>query len=755
MTSLVQNQLRKQLVAEMTRFKADVFQILENSIIQEKGDFASIISEIDRLKEKVFIVEKQSIINSQIPKSDSEATDGSKIDPTQLKSIDKKIEIMKIDLLNELDKHTNSKIDTRLKGIGEQVQGLKKNDVLVQSQIDKLQNDNTLIRKTFNQYKIDIDSELHKQAEIVSKVSSRVSDESKWKEKLTGLRADLESLKSLVSKNSHINENQTKKIELQSEEFKVKIQNLEKLVDGLKNLTINQNNNTKNQEASSQKVSSPGVRKQTAGLNMNENELLKKLRMEHESFGYRLETLRYDVDSMKDNIVRERRRQKDYNDRICYVENKIDTLSQRDTIGSKSNYSSSRQQNNSNFMSNNSMASNFSELNRMNRFNGGEEYGQPLQALLNKEDRDHFSPDYHSHFSNLPLSESQKFSSVQNEQRVEPVQLKAMTPQNTQAVDIKNGKSHVDNEKNQNIGFDMDDPSFLQRFGSNATGYAPPDEEFDTNISVIKETEQSNIIEFNEFKNYLLEGGRDSLRNSLKGTQTVTSMKAVSKAKASKLNQNESGNLNNNLQVNPQNVQVISSVPTSNQEKISLNDHLKFLTSQNTNQDSDGQTLKIGGTSQSRPTSSLNPKITNELISNKNPQPLSTIDEEVSNLSTSQEQPKPAASKENKHIQQAVNPTPKSINTQVNSSNNMNSSFKIKPSVLNQSIQNINPNQSMAIDYDNDDSITLQVDDNGFLLDKEGYPILDDEGQPIKLSEENIEFFKENDLYSEEVIDDN
>jgi hypothetical protein len=50
-----------------------------------------------------------------------------------------------------------------------------------------------------------------------------VTDEPKYREKLSELKSDLEGLKSLVKNNSNINDNQTKKIELQSEEFKVKI----------------------------------------------------------------------------------------------------------------------------------------------------------------------------------------------------------------------------------------------------------------------------------------------------------------------------------------------------------------------------------------------------------------------------------------------------------------------------------------------------------------------------------------------------
>jgi hypothetical protein len=34
-----------------------------------------------------------------------------------------------------------------------------------------------------------------------------------------------------------------------------------------------------------------------------------------------------------------------------------------------------------------------------------------------------------------------------------------------------------------------DDPSFLKKFGSNLTGNPPVDEEFDPNLSVIKETD--------------------------------------------------------------------------------------------------------------------------------------------------------------------------------------------------------------------------------------------------------------------------
>jgi len=52
-------------------------------------------------------------------------------------------------------------------------------------------------------------------------------------------------------------------------------------------------------------------------------------------------------------------------------------------------------------------------------------------------------------------------------------------------------------------------------------------------------------------------------------------------------------------------------------------------------------------------------------------------------------------------------------------------------------------------DEDDEESITYQIDEEGFLLDGEGYPILDSEGYPKKLSQEEIEEYKAQGLYSE------
>ena len=48
-----------------------------------------------------------------------------------------------------------------------------------------------------------------------------------------------------------------------------------------------------------------------------------------------------------------------------------------------------------------------------------------------------------------------------------------------------------------------------------------------------------------------------------------------------------------------------------------------------------------------------------------------------------------------------------------------------------------------------DSVIEMNIDDEGYLLDADGNYVLDDRGQPMKLSEEQIEVMRENGLYSE------
>lgn len=497
-----------------------------------------------------------------------------------------------------------------------------------------------------------------------------------------------------------------------------------------------------NQTTAQQKVHTSPSQKSTTFD--EESDLLKKLRVQNESLDYRLETLRYDVDSLKDNMVRQRRNFGEYITRVSNIEGKLDQMSQRDTLGSRSTYSNSRQHNN--FMSNNSMASNVSEVNRFNRFSGGQDYGQPLQALLDKDDDDEDLEGNFGAQQNQAIGSVQNYTSVQVTRNVQQVKISAMTPQGAGNFEQKSGRTK------QQIGMDIDDPSFLKKFGSNMTGNPPEDEDFDPNLSLIKETDQSNLIEPNEFNNFYFEG-RDSLRNSLKGNQGPKNAANIGPGPSERITAKPDASNSGNSSQHSSSLRIPEQKPLS--EKVSLSDSLKNILSQNLQHFEDNSahaytTPKLANFYEPSDVKAQIPQPQSDITGVRNIL-LSPIVEEQNSIHSNQE-----VFNKGQEIMVKVpelrSENPDKQTQQLNSTNNMNTSFKIKSSVLNMSLQNINPNKSVALDQDNDDTVTLQVDDNGFLLDKEGYPILDDNGLPVKLTDENIEFFKENNLYVEEEV---
>ena len=90
----------------------------------------------------------------------------------------------------------------------------------------------------------------------------------------------------------------------------------------------------------------------------------------------------------------------------------------------------------------------------------------------------------------------------------------------------------------------------------------------------------------------------------------------------------------------------------------------------------------------------------------------------------------------------------------------LNTSVRLPRSKLNQmdvsisKAMGIKENQNAKAEEGEESCVELNVDENGFLIDENGFPILNDKGEPIKLSEDNIEFLKENGLYEEEFIDE-
>lgn len=81
----------------------------------------------------------------------------------------------------------------------------------------------------------------------------------------------------------------------------------------------------------------------------------------------------------------------------------------------------------------------------------------------------------------------------------------------------------------------------------------------------------------------------------------------------------------------------------------------------------------------------------------------------------------------------------------------LNSSIRIQKAVLrkvNESVADVTGKHA-----DESSIIELNIDDNGFLIDGNGFPILNDKGEPMRLTDDNIDFLKENGLYEEEVIE--
>ena len=103
-------------------------------------------------------------------------------------------------------------------------------------------------------------------------------------------------------------------------------------------------------------------------------------------------------------------------------------------------------------------------------------------------------------------------------------------------------------------------------------------------------------------------------------------------------------------------------------------------------------------------------------------------------------------------------PEPKTKEERTPGINNskLNSSVTIKATKqqLNQTLGE-QSQLSVMMEGDSDQTVTMNMDENGFLVDKDGYPILGDDGNPIKLSDDNLDFFKENGLYEEQPFENN
>lgn len=505
--------------------------------------------------------------------------------------------------LNKQNKEITSRI-AKLETVETRLEIIKKGTEMFQSRLSKNEK-NTLEN---NELITNFQKEVR---ESLSKNSGKKVDLTKINELENSIAILNEKIKQIENQESYSQSQGVKNLEA---EMKRKIENLEGLIQNV-NKVSNQNQH---------------------GYNPIQNQdKFKELLIQNEKISYRVDTLRYDLDLIREDIVRERRNQKGYYDKLDNLTKKVESQSTR--AGNES----SRTSNQTNFMSaatyqNNklnslgndteSLISNDHYLHNLKNNFGVEEYGQPLQRMTTGE------------------------KILSNHQR------------------------DIDSED-----------SFMKKFGSNPSGNAPQDLEF--NCSLINQQEQSDIFEQNEIGNYIPEN------NQARGYSTTKPTISANKNQSPKMDiQNRliQGGFNS-LQ---------TQTATSGEKNIANMIH----------GNNNGNKIDLGQ------------------MEIENNQVMADIQKRLQLY----------------QVQAGMNKN--EIKTENDVNNSLNTSFKIKGSIYNQSIKN------SMIAIEGNDSLTLQIDDNNFLLDKDGYPILDDDGKPIKLTDDNLEFFKENNLYKEEII---
>jgi hypothetical protein len=97
----------------------------------------------------------------------------------------------------------------------------------------------------------------------------------------------------------------------ESETQAKKLENLEKFIASIK-------------EAPQKLAVSPGKTEQTFEMSSKVQQDLSQLRSTHESLNFKLEGLKYDLDLLKDDIVRQRSSQKSYLEKIESIEKRLD-----------------------------------------------------------------------------------------------------------------------------------------------------------------------------------------------------------------------------------------------------------------------------------------------------------------------------------------------------------------------------------------------------------------------------------------------
>ena len=376
-------------------------------------------------------------------------------------------------------------LEERLKkfeGLDQRFETLKKTNEEIQKKISANMLQNQELESKFEAHKSQIGN-------LVNNSQIKAQEAKQRQEQLTaeiqGLRKGFEQLKVELGKVAGGNEAQVKLIESQRAQSEQKFANLEKLVQGLKNVSL---------------ARSQGPSSANGKPSIQDPQLANQLLVQNQDICYKVDSLRYELDLIKQDIIRQRRSQGDYISRVNSLEDRMEGVLASSKAGSEksSTRAPTAGSRNDNFMSNSSAHtmltndlskfSNDINFKKFNKIVDLKEYGQPIQQVT--------------------LGRGNSDGGVNEDRYSAPYKSSH-----------GRGQQNAGNLTNRGENEEDNDASFLKKYASN---HVPNDDEFGLNISVIKQADQSGLIERNELNNFML-GQQQSVGGIMPSKPIVTS----------------------------------------------------------------------------------------------------------------------------------------------------------------------------------------------------------------------------------------
>lgn len=331
--------------------------------------------------------------------------------------------------LNQQNKDISSRI-SKLETVDTRLEIIKKGTEMFQSRLTKIEKENQELSQNLANFQNELKDEFERK-----KSKGQENNTEKISQLENSIAIINEKLKSIENSEQIHGSQKIKEIE---NDFSRKIENLEKLVQNVSTLSNAQN--------------------QPGQMHYQNPEKIKQLTIQNESICYRLDTLRYELDLIKDDIVKQRRNQKTYTNRIDDLSKKLDIYSQSTKAGNQSSRQS--HSNNNNFMNGNTFQSG-----RMNTLTSENDSIMSNDIYLNKLKNNFVIPEYG-----------------------QPIQR------------MTEGNNPIKSD-NQDIA-ESEEESFMKKFNSNPYGNGPKDMELD--CSEIDQEDQSDIFEGTELGNFML-----------------------------------------------------------------------------------------------------------------------------------------------------------------------------------------------------------------------------------------------------------